>query len=156
MSFFQFDENQAKSGFEPLPIGEYEVIVTKAEVKSSQAGNPMIALQLTVRDDVPQEGAKRKFFDNLVFTEAAMFKVHQFAGSVGIEDAADINDFAQQAMYKPARVKNKHETYQGKTNDKVNVYLPPQEAYEGNGGPQNDPFAGDGTMPDISDDDLPF
>jgi hypothetical protein len=156
MSFFKLDESQAGGAFEPMPIGEYEAIITGAEVTNSANGNPMIKITLTVRDDVDQEGKKRKVFDNAVATEKAMFKFHQLGKALGIEAMATIEGFAQAMLYKPIRFKNKHEEYNGKVNDKVNYYSPAQVDYNGQGGQvTGDPFAGS-TSVDISDDDLPF
>jgi hypothetical protein len=39
--FFTFDEKEA-GGFDLLPVGEYEMIVSSTEVTESRAGNPMI------------------------------------------------------------------------------------------------------------------
>lgn len=156
--FFQLDPEQAKSGFEPLPIGEYECIVTEAEVTTSSSGNPMIKVTLTVRDDVEQDGHKRKIFDNLVATEKAMFKFHQVGKAIGVEQAPSIESFAQSILYKPVRIKNKHEEYNGKVNDRVAVYLEPNVEYKGAGqSAAPDPFATTGIPVDISDDDfVPF
>lgn len=157
MSFFTLDRNNMGSGdFKPLEIGEYECIISKVETAESSNGNQMLKVTLTVRDDVSQEGGKRKIFDNIVFTEKAMFKVNQFANAVGIEGAGNLDEFASQALYKPVRIKNKHEEYNGKTNDKVAFYNPAQVEYNGQGGTSADPFANDSNTIDISDEDLPF
>jgi hypothetical protein len=74
---------------------------------------------------------------------------------VGVGSAANIDDFAEQALYKPVRIKNKHETYNDKTNDKVSLYKKAEVDYNGQGGTSADPFADAGSI-DISDEDLPF
>lgn len=153
-NFFTYDPNQAGGGFEALPEGEYEVLISKAEPTTSKtSGAPMIKVELTVRGDVEQEGAKRKVFDNVVFSEKAMFKVHQIAGIAGVQAAANIDDFASQLYGKSVRIKTKNEEYQGKTNAKVHYYMEskvdPVPVVAGGG---DDPFAGGS----IGDDDLPF
>lgn len=154
-NFFNYDPNQAGGGFEPLPEAEYECIISKAEPTASKtSGAPMVKVELTVRKDVEQEGGGRKIFDNIVFSEKAMFKVHQIAGVAGVQEAHNIEDFASKLYGKAVRIKTKNEEYQGKTNPKVHFY---KEA-EVEGGislpdASDDPFAGG---VGINDDDLPF
>lgn len=156
-NFFTFDKNQAGS-FEPLPIAEYEAIISKAEVTTSKSsGAPMIKVELTVRPDVAQAGAKRKIFDNIVFMDTAMFKVHQLAGAVGISNASSVEDYAQQLYAKPVRFKNKHEAYNGNTNDKVAFYKAAEAegAAELIGAGADNPFGGGSTV-NVGDEDFPF
>ena len=156
MSFFTYDKNQA-GDFSPLEPAEYECMITEAKPTTSSTGNPMIKVTLTIRPDVEQDGAKRKIFDNIVFTEKAMFKAHQLAGAVGVATADSIEEYAQQLFAKPVRVKTKNEEYNGKINPKVDRYI--RSALEVNQDliPSSDsnPFA-DSPMGPITDEDLPF
>lgn len=165
-AFFTFDENEAKGGFEPLPVGEYETIISNVENKTSSNGNPMLAMTLTVREDVPQEGGGRKLFDNLVMTEKAKFKFHQLFKALGFTNGARFNsldEIAQAIAYKPLRVKTKHEL-DNRDNvtirDRVHYYIPTEHPLAGGAAPvaQADPFAAGpaGQTIDISEDDLPF
>lgn len=159
MSVFQFDEKQAGSGFDALPVGEYECIISGIEQKTSGAGNDMLKLELTVREDVDQVGGKRKFFDNLVFTEKALFKVHQILKAIGIESGKNYDsyvDMIKDLAYKPVRLKNKHEEYNGDQKDRVNYYMETKHPIAGGiGSTQADPFSVPAAAA-ISDDDLPF
>ena len=153
-NFFTFDRNQA-GDFSPLEPAEYECMITEAKPTTSSTGNPMIKVTLTVRPDVEQDGAKRKIFDNIVFTEKAMFKAHQLAGAIGVASAESIEEYAQQLYAKPVRVKTKNEEYNGKINPKVDRYM--RSELEGNDelmpSSGSDPFSG---ATDINPDDLPF
>jgi hypothetical protein len=152
---FTFDEKEAGSGFEALPISEYECVITDIKESVAQSGNEMLTLTLTVRDDVDQPGHKRKFFDYLVFTEKAMFKVHQVLKAVGTEQGQQFDtnmDIARHLIHKPIRVKNKHETYEGEKRDKIAFYKPSQASGDFEV-PEGDPFSSSTT---ISDEDLPF
>jgi hypothetical protein len=153
MSFFKLDPEQAR-GFEPLPIGEYEAIVSNVEVTKAKSGNQMIKATLTIRDDVDQPGRKRKVFDMFVATDAAMFKFHQFGKAAGIEEVPTIEAYAKIMHGKAVRFKNKHETYNEKTSDKVAYYMPATVEYKGSVSYQ-DPFDSGATF-NIANDDLPF
>lgn len=149
MSFLRTDYSEVNTGFAPLPVGDYECIVSKAEVTTTSTNKPMLKVTLTVREDVEQEGQKRKFFDNLVQQENMMWKFQQVAKAARIpagKDIADLADFANEIQFQPVVIRNKHETYNGELQDRVGYWKPSEQ--EGNG-------SGDGGI-DISDDDLPF
>jgi len=164
MPFLKHDASQA-GGFEPLPVGEYECIISAIKITESQGektkGAPMLKLELTVREDVEQEGAKRKLFDNLIASESTQFKFFQLFGALGFEDGREfdsIDEIAEAIAYQPVRVKTKNEDYQGKPQTKVNFYKLSEHAVDGSvlanavvgrANPLDAPI-------DISDDDLPF
>jgi predicted RNA-binding protein with PUA-like domain len=123
MGFLRTDYSNT-GDFAPLPIGEYECFVSKVETTESSNGNPMLKVTLTVRDDVEQPGQKRKFFDNMVETEKMMWKFNQVAKAAQLEEGVDLEtlaDFAAAIQYKPVRIKNKHEVYNGETNDRIAI-----------------------------------
>jgi hypothetical protein len=64
-----------------LPKGEYDFEVSKAIDKTFKSGSIGIALTVTV---FQPDGTCRLVNDNLVFTDAAMFKVSQFSKCVGL------------------------------------------------------------------------
>lgn len=155
MSFLRTDYSNT-GDFAALPIGEYEVFVTDVKIKPTSTGKQMLNVKLTIRDDVEQAGQKRNFFDNLVVQDNMMWKFNQVAKAVELEEGTDIatpEDFAAAIMYKACRIKNKHEQYNGETQDRVATYKPSNIGGEagtaGDGG-----FSG-GSI-EISDDDLPF
>lgn len=159
-NFFTVNHSEAKGGdFTPVPVGEYEIIVSKAEATTSKSsGNPMIKLQLTIRDDVPQEAQKRKLFDNIVFQDNMVWKIQQVYKAFGLTDGTTMNgieDVVSNLLYKVARVKVKHETYQDKVQDRVDFYTQPQNPLVKPEG-MADPFANNSGAIDLDDSDLPF
>lgn len=60
--------------------GEYDAVVRAAEEKTSQSGNQMFALQLTVYDG----DAQKHVFDYLVFTDGGHAKIQRFCKSADI------------------------------------------------------------------------
>jgi hypothetical protein len=151
MGFLKTDYSNT-GDFSALPIGEYECIVSKTEMKTSQAGNPMIKVELTIREDVDQQGKKRKFFDNLVVQDNMMWKFNQVAKAVQLPEGEELEtpeDFAAAIIYKPVRIKNKHEVYNGENQDRVARWM------ESKAGGGDDLFTGNGSI-EISDEDLPF
>jgi hypothetical protein len=160
MSFLKTDYSDVNTGFEPLPVGEYECIISEVKVTQSSTNKPMLKLTLTVRDDVDQEGGKRKFFDNMVEAENMMWKFQQVAKAAQLpagQDIASLAEFASAIQYKPVRVKNKHRVYEGETQDTIKAFM---ESQVGGGDAASraaqDPFANGGSPIEVSDDDLPF
>ncbi len=164
MGFLRTDYSEVNAGFGALPVGEYECIISEVKMTQSKAGNEMIKVTLTIRDDVEQEGRKRKFFDNLVVMDNMMWKFQQVAKATQLPAGFDFEsaaDFANAIQYRLVRVKNKHEEYNGEQQDRVAWYAEPKFGENtsevntgGNAGAAN-PFAGNGSI-DISDDDFPF
>ncbi len=64
--------------------GIYNFTITKATQKTSNAGNPMIELQLKVWDI---NGKEHPVFDYLVATKATSYKIKHFCDAVGLEAA---------------------------------------------------------------------
>jgi hypothetical protein len=154
MGFLRTDYSNT-GDFAPLPIGEYECIVSKTEVTETSTGKPMLKVTLTVREDVEQAGQKRKFFDNMVEQENMMWKFNQVAKAAQLEEGLDLEtlaDFGNAILYKPVRIKNKHEVYNGETNDRIANWKESQ--YGGGFGGAESGIETGGI--DIGDDDLPF
>lgn len=160
MGFLKTNYDDVNAGFTALPIGEYECIISEAKVVETSTKKNMLKVTLTVRDDVEQEGRKRKFFDNMVEQDSMMWKFQQVSKAVQLPVGLDIESlsaFGEAILYKAVRIKNKHEMYEGEKQDRVAFYI---ESKEGNTDIPNysgseDPFANGGKI-DISDEDLPF
>lgn len=153
-NMFKVNHSEAKGGtFEPLAVGEYEVIISEAKIETAKtSGNQMVKATLTVRQDVEQPGKNRKIFDNLVATQAAMWKFQQLFKALNFEDgksfSGGIVEVAKEIMNKPVRVKIKHENYtngQGeqKVAERVDFYTTTQNplAAGATTGGGLDPFA---------------
>jgi hypothetical protein len=154
MGFLKTDYTEVNAGFEPLPVGEYECIVSEVKVTESSTNKPMLKVTLTVREDVEQAGQKRKFFDNMVEQDSMMWKFQQVAKAAQVPAGTDLEtlqDFALAIQYKPVRIKNKHRLYNGETQDTIAYYNETKTDSTG-----ADYSQGQGSTIDISDDDLPF
>lgn len=65
-----------------LEPGDYRFKVVNATEKNArESGNPMIELEARVINPDGSEG--RKIYDNLVFTQSALWKVDQFMAAIG-------------------------------------------------------------------------
>jgi hypothetical protein len=147
MSFsLKVDHNQATDKqFEMIAEGEYEVVISDAEVTESKSGNPMLKMTLTVRNDVAQPHKKQKLWDNLVVTEKAMFRFQQVSKAVGIPQGKDfksLEEFRNAVIYKPLRVLVKHEENEymneKRTQARIKAYMVATVEYSAPA--QSDPF----------------
>ena len=170
MSFFKVDHSEGQE-FDSIPEGTYEVMISSVEIKTSSTGNPMLALQHTIRADVDQEAKKRKVFDNLVVTENAMFKFQNIAKATEMPDGkafknADqlLKEFAKHLKGKPLKITIKHDNTRDSFKEQVRGYAksslgaaPGSNPFDTAGQAGGKPPWEDGGKPiDISDDDLPF
>ena len=78
-SYKQSEPKQGGAFF--VPPGIYEVEIVKATEKTSQNGNPMIALVGAIK--MPNGNDGPQVWDNLVFTAKAAWKIDQFLASTG-------------------------------------------------------------------------
>jgi uncharacterized protein DUF669 len=108
-----------------VPEGEYDFTVDEASEKESQKGNPMIELQLLVEHD----GAKVRVFDNLVFVEAAFWKIDAFRFATGekLVEGQKVSFEAEDCIGRCGRCHLYVDNYEGRTRNKVDSYLPPKE-----------------------------
>lgn len=155
---YKYDEKQAKGAFEPLPIAEYEAIISNVEPKVAKSNAKYLNLTLTIRNDVEQGGQNRKMFAMVMLEGKAVFQLHQLLKNVGTDEGAEFENeesLIRHILYKPIRFKNKHEEYEGKTNDRLAYWMPTQ--HPTNAGQSmadtSDPFS---TLIEINESDLPF
>lgn len=162
---FKVDHEKAKGGeFEPIAPGEYEVIVSEAEVtKSKSSGADMIKLTLTIRDDFDQPFKKRKVWDYLVFVPQNAWKIQQVYKAFGFTNGqtfSNVQEVAKALLYQPVVIRVKHEKYQDKITERVDYYketrLPKPQYGAPAHDPFADPFANAGTPVNIDDSTLPF
>jgi hypothetical protein len=165
MAFLKVDHNQASS-FEPLPEGEYEVVIKETKVdKSQQKGTPYVGMTMVVRDepDINPVGRKRNIFHNMYYTEKtvgmfqSLFKCLMFDQN---REFDSLEQVAREIKGCTVRVKLRHEQYQDaqgntKTAERVHYFMESQKPLmRPTGGVDDDPFANSGVV--IQDDDLPF
>lgn len=68
---------------ELIDAGRYNCTIVHAEPKMSKNNNPMIAIRWRIDDD--GKWYHRTIFDNLVFTENALWKVRQVLSALGFD-----------------------------------------------------------------------
>lgn len=77
----QYDSKKYQASAPPKG-GDYTFYVTSAEDKVSTNGNDMIKLKLEVT--IPGRDKSISVYDNLVASDAALFKIKQFCDAVGL------------------------------------------------------------------------
>lgn len=71
-----FNLEDVKDSFQPLPTDDYEVKIIAQELKKSSNGNNMIAITWEIMNG---DYTGRKIFDNVVLIESMGWKVKQYA-----------------------------------------------------------------------------
>jgi hypothetical protein len=159
-----FDPTKAEGKeFTLLPEGEYEVFISEIDHGFSSAGNEMLTVNYTIRDDVDQEGKGTKIrYDRFVNTENAHFRFHALNKALDVQPGAGWEDFKEWSGFikgKAVRVVVKHEEATvgksaGKTFPVVKGFKASEVGGEMPTSVTGDPFAG-GNI-DVDPDDLPF
>ncbi len=156
----------AESGNEkhdPLPEGDYEVAVEKAELKTLKSGKIKISLWLRVRSDIEQEGKGRVVFDDIwKEKEHPEFfnrkRLNAILGAVGTKDGTvfdTIQDVlsAIQGTHLIAHVVQEYDEYHDETINRVKFYdkskTKPQSLASA-------PATSGTADTELSDDELPF
>jgi hypothetical protein len=106
-----------------IPENDYPFVVDDAVEKESRRGTPMIEVQL----EIDYNGTKVRVFDHLVFTQYAFWKIDQFREATG-EQLVENQKVILEAEDCIGRTGHCHliiDTYEGKTRNKVDAYLPP-------------------------------
>src|SRR5262249_49743145 len=108
-----------------VPEGDYDFVVDDAGETESSKGNPMIELQLLVEHD----GGKVRVFDQLVFVEKAFWKIDAFRVSIGerLVEGQKVCFEADDCIDRRGRCHLYVDTFEGRTRNKVDAYLPPAE-----------------------------
>lgn len=114
----------AKKGFEPLPVGEYDVEVTNAEYKTASTGSPMYKIEFTIEAG-PHKG--RKLWRNLTLKVEKPNAVGAFFGqmrALGLNDeffasSPEEATICAELIGNRARVTVKHREYNGQTQNDV-------------------------------------
>ena len=144
---FKNDFSQAQQNSSLKPAGDYEVIVVKAEERTTQNGKTGLNLSMVIRNDVEQ-GYKNGYIFHTLWKRreptAADMQVNGYGfGQIMAlgkaaqlpdgKDYADLGEFLADVMNKPLRVRLKHETYNGTEHEAVDYINPtnyPQVRHE--------------------------
>ena len=137
MSFITTDYSNVQSnGYEALPTGEYEVLITNVQEKSTPSGAESLQLDLLVRNDVknvPSLSAtngkyanRHVFMDNWKRKATKQYDTEGFMSilqAAGVPEGTAINsvqDFMNQISNKPVSVYVKKEVDEYNTTDADN------------------------------------
>lgn len=109
----------SEGGFTLLPIGEYKAFVFNSEQKRNVNGKDFVHLEMKVASGDYKGTA---LFDNLYLTEAAFWRLKQFAEAVNFpevneEDGFDTSDLFRFAQGKQLIVHVIQEPYRNKDNE---------------------------------------
>lgn len=115
-----------KEAFKTITPGDYEAVIEKVEVTTSNNGNEMIKLQVTLRNDIDQEFKNRKLWDYVTNTEKSLWRFDQIAKAVQIPDGTNIEsvqDFAKaiEGEYVKVSIKQAPGPYNKKV-DRISFY----------------------------------
>ena len=110
LNWDQYDE--ASNSRDPLPDGTYLAELTAVEEASTKNGDEMWRLDFTVME--PRECRGRHFFDNMVFSEAAMGRVKLICNRMGLETKGEVEMLPSMIKGRKALVTVTTEAYQAK------------------------------------------
>lgn len=158
---FTSEEPQERE-FSVFPKGEYDFTTIEInEFEVSKAGNDMLPLKL---EFVDENGNKSNVFENLVFTEKAIFKINQYLASLGVPTGTRINwhdhDFYSYLKSKKGRAVLGVETYTDKSGKTREKNVVERFVYDGTSKRDSAPPAHKATpaapAPADDEDDIPF
>lgn len=163
------------------PEGDYECIIQKIEERTAQSGKQNLNISLVIRNDV-QQGFKNGIIFHTIWKKKEpsqldeQVKGYNFNQIMALGKAAQLpegrdydtlNDFCEDLVNRPVKVRLKHEEYNGKTYERVHYLNPtafPQVRHTAKGSPninnysnnQNARYADTVEVIPTADDDLPF
>lgn len=157
-------EEPEERDFSVFPKGEYPFDILEInEFAVSKAGNDKLPLKLQFKDDA---GLTSNVFEDLVFTEKALFKINQFLASVGVPKGTRINwrdpEFQKYLKAKSGRAVLGIETYTDKSGKSREKNVVERFVYEGTSKRDDSPpahKAAPAAAPvadEVEDDDIPF
>jgi hypothetical protein len=121
MAFKYTSSNQEPKSFHVEP-GDYDVTVIEAvETISKSSGADMIKLNLEV------DGHSCRLFDYLIAAESSAWKIDAFRRSIGdnVVECEEVELSASALVGRRGRARLKTEEYNGKINNKVDLWLEP-------------------------------
>ena len=155
-------EEPEERDFGVFPKGEYPFTILELnEFTTSKAGNEMLPLKLEFKNE---EGHTSNVFENLVFTEKALFKINQFLAAVGVPKGTRINwrddEFQKYIKAKSGRALLGVESYTDKGGKSREKNVVERFVYDGTSKREDSPpvHKASAAPPaeEVSDDDIPF
>jgi hypothetical protein len=154
----EYVTSTADSNNRVLAKGDYDFFVADAGEKRSTNGNPMIELQLVIKNGSKAIG---RVYDHLVFTDNATWKIDDFRRATGekLTPGQKVNFEADDCISRKGRCTLTVDNYQGRMKNKVEAYLDLEDASaEASKDSQQTPtasrIAGGGST--VDPDDIPF
>jgi hypothetical protein len=111
------------NSFEPVPAGDYRLLIEAAKETTSKAGDPMIKTTMGII------GHNKKVFPNLVFSEKCAGILTNLYRALGnqIEEGEAVDFEASDIVGKEVDAKLKVVTYEGNLKNEVAFYYEPKE-----------------------------
>lgn len=108
--------------FEPVPEGDYDAVVSAAELAESKNGEPMIVFTFQLQDSDPDvNGRKLKYWHMLPgdpkgeYYRLRLQTTRALCEALGIEGNPEVEDFVGAS----AKVRIEHEEYNGEMRDRI-------------------------------------
>lgn len=126
----------------PLPVSIYKAVIAKAEAGQTKKGDKnVINLELAVDGEFGGDALSpaRKMFDSLTLSPEAAFKIKQIAASANVAPPKNfgldaVTEFCNALVDSSGVIlRSKLDTYQGKTNHRVDRYFTEAQAAEAKG-----------------------
>lgn len=99
--------------------GEHIAVLKKTEVKTSEAGNDMIACVFEV---VSGSSAGANVFDNFVLTEKALWRLKTYLEVIGIKADGKLKLDTDKMKGKKCIIEVAHEEYKGQTRARIQAF----------------------------------
>jgi hypothetical protein len=140
----------------PLPVAIYKAVIAKAEPGQTKKGDKnVINLELAVDGEFGGDALSpaRKMFDSLTLSPEAAFKIKQIAASANVQPPKNfgldaVTEFCNALVDSSGVIlRSKLDTYQGKTNHRVDRYFTEAQANEAKGAAAGGSSAPSGEAP---------
>jgi len=155
-------ENVSTEPPPPVPVDIYAFEVVKAEPEETKEKKPAVRLQLALKavhggpdGELPGGIPDRKMFDKVPVTKESAFRVKRLAAALGVDPPKrtsfeEIEAFCQAACGQRGYLRSKLDTYQGKTNHKVDDYFTADDAGKAHAALHGGATAGDAASGDAA------
>lgn len=159
MAFVTIDHSKAQQGRYMPPEGVYECLIKNAQNSMTRNGTEYLQINLTIRDDVAQEGAGETIDwpvwrkkaptrnDPDGFPAGTIQHISRVTGLANGTNFETIDDWMRALSNKPIRVEIRHEEYNGNTRARVSYV---HETEQPDISPQAQGFV------EVKDGELPF
>lgn len=83
-----FNDIPETNSFDPIPEGDYEVLVTGAQFKQSKTNKTMLVITYSVQDE---DYGNRKLWQNMVIAPNSLWKIKETLVGLGFEPEGDFD-----------------------------------------------------------------